>query len=195
MSRMYTLFSALVGDEAPLGGVELAEAGDSGLISPPDLARLMDLPQVREFFTENNYGPDAPEEVMYLVAGELESGRFPTLTITLPEAPVATLLNLTPHPITVCGTVIPPTGIIPRLPERTSQVDTVTFEGVDIPIVETTFGESAELPDPTPGTYLVVPARIALAYPHRTDLLMPGAAERDGDGRIVGVNALARVPR
>ncbi|MEU7978285.1 hypothetical protein AB0B63_07105 [Micromonospora sp. NPDC049081] len=108
---------------------------------------------------------------------------------------MTTLLNLTPHPVTICGVTIAPSGVIPRLPEQTTQVDTLTFGGATIPVVETTFGQSAELPDPAPGTYLIVPARIALAHPDRSDLLMPGAALRDDTGRIVGTATLARVPR
>lgn len=94
--RTYTLISAAMGDRAP--GVELAEA--QGVISPDDLARLTELPEVQEFFAENHYGQDGYEhELMYLVAGEFESGRYDTLTVTVPEetmVPAALLLDHIP---------------------------------------------------------------------------------------------------
>lgn len=62
----------------------------------------------------------------------------------------ATLVNCTPHPVNIGSLEIPPSGIVPRLPEETRQVDSITYQGTEIPIVETTYGSSAELPLPPP---------------------------------------------
>lgn len=107
----------------------------------------------------------------------------------------ATLVNCTPHPVNIGSLEIPPSGIVPRLPEETRQVDSITYQGTEIPIVETTYGSSAELPPQRPGVYLIVSAKVALAYPDRRDLLMTGQAIRDPAGKIIGAKNLARVPR
>lgn len=199
-SKTYTLINAWQGDQVP--GIELSaiEAADgAGIITLTDLNRLINLPEVVAFKRRHNIDEDHPEELLYLVEGELTLTDWPTITVTLRDLEDqmndVEIVNCTPHPITVCGITIPPSGINPRLPEQTRQVDTIASGGVDIPIVETTYGSSAELPDPAPGKYYVVSAKIALAYPDRQDLLMPGKAERDSEGNIIGVSSLARVPR
>jgi hypothetical protein len=74
-----TLISACPGDQVP--GVELAEVDYS---ARPELQNLIERPEVVAFFAEVGYGPDNPEELMYLldVDDEIPAG-FETLTITL----------------------------------------------------------------------------------------------------------------
>ena len=74
-----TLISALSGDAVP--GVELAECDGK-----PWITDLTENAEVKAFFAANNYGPESPDELMYVMEGdsdaEIPTG-FPTLTITL----------------------------------------------------------------------------------------------------------------
>ncbi|MFF2852713.1 hypothetical protein ACFVT5_41430 [Streptomyces sp. NPDC058001] len=75
------LVSAESGDRMP--GHELADP------DCPEIPGLLDRPDVEAFMEENGYGPDNPDELMYLVTeDDLDSipDGFPTLTIRLPKA-------------------------------------------------------------------------------------------------------------
>jgi len=88
--------------------------------------------------------------------------------------------NLTPHSIDFPdGTSLPPeSGPAPRLPEACVQL------GVEldapVPMVEKTWGDAANLPEPEDGVLLVVSALIANAHPERSDLVTPQTERRDG---------------
>lgn len=72
-----TLISAAPGDHVP--GHELADP------DCPEVPGLMERPEVESFFAEHGYGPDEPDELMYLVTdddAEIPSG-FPTLTVEI----------------------------------------------------------------------------------------------------------------
>lgn len=103
--------------------------------------------------------------------------------------------NLTPHPVVVAGVTIPPEpSPPPRVAEEATQVETVTISGHTVPVVEVRLGQVTGLPEPQPDTLLIVSRMVAEAAPTRRDLVVPYDAIRDGDGRIIGVRALGRIP-
>lgn len=59
-------------------------------------------------------------------------------------------------------------------------------------MVKTTLGTPEGLPAVEPGTTLVVSRLIVDACPERTDLVSPGEAIRDADGKIVGADGFSR---
>lgn len=69
-----------------------------------------------------------------------------------------------------------------------------TAGAVDGTLIYRRFTEDiVNLPDPKPGTYYIVPKRLAQACPERTDLIFPGTVVRDADGHIVGYVDFSRV--
>ena len=110
------------------------------------------------------------------------------------------IVNLTPHAINLMpegpeGPVatIPPSGQVARCATSRVQVDTITVDGVTIPVNRTQFGEVTGLPDPQPDTIFVVSAVVAQAVPNRADVFIVDDAVRDEQGRIIGAKALAHV--
>ena len=110
------------------------------------------------------------------------------------------IINLTPHALNFMpqgpdGPVvtIPPSGIVARCAASRVQVDTVTVDGISIPVNQTRFGEVSDLPDPRPDTIYVVSALVAQAVPERTDVFIVDDTVRDKDGRIIGAKALAHI--
>jgi len=110
------------------------------------------------------------------------------------------IMNFTPHPLNLMpagptGPVvtIPPSGQVARCATSRVQVDTITVDGVTIPVNRTQFGEVTGLPDPQPDTIYIVSAVVAQAVPDRTDVFIVDDAVRDEQGRIIGCRALAHV--
>jgi len=110
------------------------------------------------------------------------------------------IVNLTPHALNLMpagptGTVvtIPPSGLVARCAVDRVQVDTVTVDGISVPVNQTRFGEVFNLPDPQPDTIFVVSALVAQAVPDRQDVFIVDDAVRDDQGRIIGARALAHV--
>lgn len=60
-----------------------------------------------------------------------------------------------------------------------------------INVTRQTFGPVAGLPSPIEGTRYIVSRIVAEACPERADLLFPGPAIRDGQGRVVGCDGLS----
>ena len=73
-----TLVSAVSGDRVG-HAVELSE------LEPPWATR----PEVWEFLQVNNYDPDHPDELIYVLDGEDAPAGFPTLTIRVSATEVA----------------------------------------------------------------------------------------------------------
>ncbi len=113
--------------------------------------------------------------------------------------------NLTPHPITLIGAggeaiTLPPSGRIVRAQEVREVVGAVEIDGLgEIPVLAISYGEPEGLPEVVEAdTIHIVSALAAQAIrAHR-----PGIAHhffvvsdpvRDGEGRIVGARALARI--
>jgi hypothetical protein len=110
------------------------------------------------------------------------------------------LVNLTPHALNLMpagptGPVvtIPPSGLVARCAVDRVQVDTVTVDGVSVPVNQTRFGAVSDLPDPQPDTIYVVSALVAQAVPDRADVYIVDDAVRDEQGRIIGCRALAHI--
>ena len=115
------------------------------------------------------------------------------------------IVNLTPHPLNLMPegpdgptATIPPSGQVARCAVDREQVDTVTVDGITVPVNQTRFGEVSDLPDPRPGivfpdTIYVVSALVAQAVPDRPDVFIVDDAVRDDQGRIIGARALAHV--
>lgn len=105
-----------------------------------------------------------------------------------------TFVNCTPHPIRLLGSdnqvvlSLPRGEVIPRLSQSTRQVDVVNR----VPITETQFGETQDLPDPQEGTLLIVSRLVLTANPDRNDLVVPNELVRDTEGNIIGCQSLAR---
>ena len=110
------------------------------------------------------------------------------------------IVNLTPHPINLMPAgpdgptvTIPPSGLVARCAVDRVQVDTVTVDGVSVPVNKTQFGTVSDLPDPQPDTIYVVSALVAQAVPDRQDVFIVDDAVRDDQGRIIGAKALAHI--
>jgi hypothetical protein len=103
------------------------------------------------------------------------------------------LLNLTPHPLTLRGEngtlEVPPSGQIARLAVTRTACAPVTVDGVTLPITRPTMGDIVGLPAPEPGVILVVSALVAEAA-GRGDVMSPGELIRDGSGAVVGARGL-----
>jgi len=110
------------------------------------------------------------------------------------------IVNLTPHPLNLMpegpeGPVvtIPPSGQVARCTVDRVQVDTVTVDGISVPVNQTRFGKVENLPEPQEGTIFIVSALTAQAVPEREDVFITDDAVRDEQGRIIGCRALARI--
>lgn len=111
---------------------------------------------------------------------------------------MTSLINLTPHPIHICGSdgnvirTIQPEKVPARVASKTIQAAPVD----GIPVTITEFGSVEGLPEPAADVVYIVSMLVQQALPERTDLLRPdtGPANvvRDAEGKIVGVKALAR---
>jgi len=107
------------------------------------------------------------------------------------------IINLTPHPVTICnadGQVIrkiPPTAPAARVGSTVRVIGDVD----GIPVTRTEFGQVENLPEPQAGVVYIVSLLVQQACPERTDLLRPDTGPqnvvRSPDGQIAGVKALA----
>jgi len=109
-------------------------------------------------------------------------------------------VNLTPHALNLMpagptGPVvtIPPSGLVARCTVDRVQVDTVTVDGISVPVNQTRFGEVFDLPDPQPDTIFVVSALVAQAVPDREDVFFPDDIVRDANGNVIGCRALGKI--
>jgi hypothetical protein len=107
------------------------------------------------------------------------------------------LVNLTPHAINICRgdaqITVPPSGIVARVATTKDVIETITVDGVEIPVHKVVFGPVENLPDPVAGTYFLVSAIVAQAVTDRADLVIVDDAVRDAEGRVVGARALAKI--
>jgi hypothetical protein len=108
------------------------------------------------------------------------------------------LRNLTPHPVTIstdAGSVHCPaeSGARPRIDEAPEAAEPLIIDGVRVPTVRISGGPVVGLPDPAPGTLLLVSRIVAEAARGRTDLVVPYDLIRDDAGRVIGCRSLGRV--
>jgi hypothetical protein len=109
------------------------------------------------------------------------------------------LINLTPHPITLCddaGAIletVPPSGTLARVAQTPGQ----SYRLADCPVPiqgRDTMGQVEGIPKPAPGVLYIVSGMVA-AECTRHDVVAPGTGPadnpvRDPQGRIVGVRCL-----
>lgn len=106
------------------------------------------------------------------------------------------LVNLTPHPLRLRkadGTFMdlpkPAAGVaIPRRSVKTEQQGEID----GLPVYKTVLGPVENAPAPQQDTVFVVSRLVVDAMPERTDLVSPGEAIRDADGKVIGANGVAR---
>lgn len=103
-------------------------------------------------------------------------------------------INMTPHPINLINDNvelnIEPSGETIRLNEEWSVVG--QFEGIT-DILNCVYSPSKDLPEKIDGTFYIVSAMVANAFPERNDFLIVAKTLRDDNGRIRGCTAFARV--
>ena len=103
-----------------------------------------------------------------------------------------TLVNLTPHPITIGTVTVPPSGTVARVSVTREQVGVIPLEdGSAIPMFETHFGEVSGLPLPD-GKVFIVSAMVRThpSLSERLDVASPGQLVRDDAGRVIGCDGL-----
>jgi hypothetical protein len=111
-----------------------------------------------------------------------------------PMTPV--LVNLTPHPITVCGLLVEPAETPARCEQSWDNHEPAEVYGVLIPVKSPSFGAITGLPNPTQGLMFIVSLPVAQAAwgQGRTDVFTVGDPIRDKDGKIVGSGCLCPNP-
>jgi len=133
------------------------------------------------------------------------------------------LVNLTPHDVNIVvnGKIItiPPSGQVARVSTNQKVVDSVKYDGIEIPIVQTTFGEVHGIPDvcgnchkdpktcpvvfkdaicdeQEPKHIFIVSSLVAMALSGRKDIVAPDTSPngvvRDSYGNIKGVKRFQR---
>ena len=104
-------------------------------------------------------------------------------------------VNLTPHAIDVvvhegsAAISIPASGAVARVAQSSDLVGEIA----GIPVFQNSYGDVEGIPAPQDGTVYIVSAMAAQAVRGRDDVLVPGPAVRDADGRIIGCNGLCRI--
>lgn len=71
------------------------------------------------------------------------------------------IVNLTPHPVTVAGITIEPSGVVARVSTTTVDAGSLDFNGTKIPLTTTAYGEVQGLPEQRDDTVLIVSSLVA----------------------------------
>ena len=95
-------------------------------------------------------------------------------------------LNLTPHAVNVNGLSIPPSGKVARIGQSREKVSSFLFDGTQIELYRSKFGQTVDLPEQAPDTFVIVSAMVRTANPNRLDLLSLVELQLDVAGQIVG---------
>lgn len=109
------------------------------------------------------------------------------------------VLNYTPHdPLRLFAgedeiLSLPRSGAPIRLEERRQLSGEVVVDGHPFRVFTVAYGEADELPEPEPGTVLLVSQIVCRAYSARSDLLFPADLVRNQMGDIIGCRAFARL--
>ena len=103
-------------------------------------------------------------------------------------------VNMTPHTINLINAniefAIEPSGKTIRLQEEWSVIG--DFDGI-IDVLNCVYSPSEDLPEKIDGTFYIVSAMVANAFPERDDFIIVAKTIRDDNGRICGCMAFARV--
>lgn len=111
-----------------------------------------------------------------------------------------TLINLTPHPITIIREgleplTVAPSGTIARAAQSSRELRITD----SIRIIETVYGKVEGLPAPELDTYYLVSgfvmSALAATNEYRNDVLKPEDFVRDENGNITGCRALSVMPQ
>lgn len=108
------------------------------------------------------------------------------------------LVNLTPHPVIVYDAngdtlllTIPSSGEA-RCAQVRELVGTCEYNGVEVPLYSTSFGQVSGVPDPQYDTLYIVSALTAQALlGQRDDLVIPDNMVRNSTGQVVGCRGFA----
>lgn len=92
------------------------------------------------------------------------------------------IINLTPHAVTIGGRTIQPSGTVARVSQKNSPAG--DFDGV--PLVVGNYGDTVGLPESQDGVFYIVSALLRVANPNRKDLGSPADLVRNAEGQIVG---------
>lgn len=121
------------------------------------------------------------------------------------------IVNLTPHDVNIyrdsdldeyrrvrfgCRPycVIPPaTQPTARIITQERPVDSLSVDGMEIPLNEKVMSHIQNLPAPAKDTYYIVSTIVATYAPHRADLLVPTGNVRSRNGVIVGCTGFSRM--
>lgn len=109
------------------------------------------------------------------------------------------LINLTGHDITLfddIGNVVtlPPDGPKLGVDARKKQIGYIAKLPVQVPVIVINRQINRNsLPPEKRGTVYIVSMITALAYPERTDFLVPGQKVRDEQGRIIGCKSFRMI--
>lgn len=115
---------------------------------------------------------------------------------------MVTLVNLTPHPITLHlnsgeSKTIEPSGIICRAFESKSFEGKLDVEGGSLSLWHISYGEPIGLPEPKPDTMYIVShaaaASIRQHCPERVDVVVVTDLVRDHTGQVNGALGLAKL--
>ena len=107
------------------------------------------------------------------------------------------MLNLTPHPIVIMGSVtgesttIPPSGVVARVEQTYTNTGTVSISGQTITVVRADYGNVTGLPDGDDP--IIVSGMVLAALKGRPNTYAPdtgAGAVRDENGRITAVTRL-----
>ena len=107
------------------------------------------------------------------------------------------LINSTPHAINFVGDdnqvilTIAPSNTLVRVYQQTTDVSSISVDGIDIPITDNVFGDVVGLPQQQDDTVIIVSAMVANACKTRTDLALVNQSVRDDKGRIIGCRSLS----
>ncbi len=111
------------------------------------------------------------------------------------------IVNLTPHPVVVCGAdgapimTFKPTGTIARAVQADRLVGDLKVAGVSVPLVVSEYGAPVDLPEAEPETFYIVSvitAQAAKASGRSTgDLLLTADLVRCELGKIIGCRKFA----
>ena len=107
------------------------------------------------------------------------------------------IVNLTPHTVKMIGEN---NEIVAEYLSVGNARVSSTFEKVGelsgFPILKTTYGATDGLPEPDGETIYIVSMVVAMANPHRNDIVSPNTAPqavlRDDSGNIIGVRSFAK---
>ncbi|MFA6392239.1 MAG: hypothetical protein WCW66_05870 [Patescibacteria group bacterium] len=117
------------------------------------------------------------------------------------------IMNLTPHAMVIFDSTgatevahVEASGKVARVLTETTEAGVVSIDGVEIPVVKTSYGQVENLPEVEEGTtfvvsILVIGALRALGI-NRGDVVSPDTGPqsvvRDGEGKILGVKRFTR---